>query len=305
MTNALLADIGGTNARFAFLGSDGIAGAIIRLQTNAYASVEQALADVLHDREKPDRLIIAAAGPVEHGVCTLTNAGWRIDAAAIAREFSLPSVQLLNDLEAVGHALPYLGPCESQRIGGPESAVGPRLVIGIGTGIGTALWTGPAAVIACEGGQTNWASNLPEEAAALQHLADQQGYLPVEKVLAASAISTLYNAFNPGLDPISPEAVIARRDTDRAAADTLHLFTRMLGRYAGDAALQTGAKGGVFLVSNMLNHWGQALDRAALQRSFTGKGKFQGYLDGIPLRLVTTPDPAFTGLAALARTGER
>ncbi|WP_270937332.1 glucokinase, partial [Falsiroseomonas oryzae] len=137
---ALLADIGGTNARFALL--DGSPGAPLVLPVAAFATVEDAIAAALA-RLAPgggvQQAVLALAGPVLHEPVRLTNAPWKVATAPIAARFGFARVRLVNDFLAQAHALPHLAPADLRPIGGGRrDTAAPMLVLGPGTGLGVA-----------------------------------------------------------------------------------------------------------------------------------------------------------------------
>ncbi|MBX9595196.1 MAG: glucokinase, partial [Roseomonas sp.] len=84
------------------------------------------------------------------------------------------------------------------------------------------------------------------------------------------------------------------------AAEALRLFLSLLAGFAGDIALAWGARGGVFLAGGILPRLAPGLDRAAFRVRFEDKAPMAGWMQGVPLFIVTHPAPAFPGLAALA-----
>lgn len=301
----LLADIGGTHCRFAWRSSSTAPPPPWQCATNAFPCFESALSHVLAMAGRiPAALALAAAGPVAAGACQLTNAAWRINRASIAAQFGIARVELVNDLAAIAHSLPHLPANAFRRLGGPENAAEatPALVLGIGTGLGSAILAPGGNVIACEGGQADWASSDPEEAAVLRKLGESGQHLPAESALAASALGRLYAALapdGPSTSPIAAPDIPARVGSDPIAAQTMSLYAQMLGRYAGNAVLMTGARGGLYIAGDALQAWGAAFDATLFYRSFLAKGRFSAYLEAIPVKLITTPNPAFAGLTAL------
>jgi len=296
----LAADIGGTNARFAWIGNDGIPGPVIQYATADFPSPEEAISAVIADsKQEPRRVGLAAAGPVDDGVCKLTNADWHIDTRSLQRHFGLDRVVLLNDMEAVALALPHLPAEDLCHLAGPTEAKGPRLAIGLGTGVGTAVLAADSAVLAAEGGHVSWASLDLEEATLLARIAGEQDYLAAETVLGGTGLSRLYAALNETAPRLTSEQVFDRRNTDPDAAHAITLLTRMLGRFSGDAVLMTGARGGLYFAGGILTAWGDAFDIAAFREAFLNKGRFRSYLEQVPIKLITGTDPAILGVGAL------
>jgi glucokinase len=142
----LLADIGGTNARFA-LADDGGIGAIEHLKVADFPSVTEAVATFLQHRAplgKVGAAVLAVAGPVEDNRCTTTNGRRLIDGENLRNAFGFAAVRLLNDFEAVAWSLPELKSQDIDAIGGRHGVAGaPMLALGPGTGFGVACLFSP------------------------------------------------------------------------------------------------------------------------------------------------------------------
>jgi len=312
----LLADIGGTQARFALL-ADGRIGAIESLATGAYAQPIDAIRHFLKDRPA-GRLagaVIAAAGPVEAGRCQLTNASWLIDGAAIARDLRAPDVQLVNDLQGLAWAVPHFGGDDLAALGGGHEVAGePVAVIAPGTGLGIACYVpggDHAHVLATEGGHASWAPEDAEEDAVLQVLRRRFGHVSVERVVSGSGMVAVHEALCElaGLPPptLSPgEITAAARAGGETAATamarrTVAMFCAALGATAGNLALTFGARGGVLVGGGIAPRLLDDLRRSAFRERFEAKGRMGRYTRPISSRVILHADPAFLGLAALAR----
>ncbi|MBI3198651.1 MAG: glucokinase [Rhodospirillales bacterium] len=309
----LLADIGGTHARFAVL-HGGVLGPVRSLDVHAHATLAGALRFLLAGQEggaSLDAAILALAGPVMDGRCALTNSSWVADAATLANEFGIPSVRIVNDQEAAAWSLPHFAPSDTRRIG-PDTPVSgaPLALVSPGTGLGVAcLVSGPpgARVIASEGGHVSLAAETTREEAVIGVLRRQFGHVSAERALSGDGLVNLYHAAaeidGVGIVPrtaadITRAALNGACVTCRKALDT---FCGLLGGFAGDVALLFGARGGVFIGGGIAPHIVEHLERTEFRRRFEAKGRLGRYLASIPVRIVVRPDPAFLGLAALAQ----
>ncbi|RKQ70681.1 glucokinase [Oceanibaculum indicum] len=300
---ALLADIGGTNTRFALLDQAGRIGAPDVFPTAAHDTLEAAIQHWM-DRtgQRPDALALAVAGPVTGDAVALTNHPWRFSASGLAARFGFAPVCVMNDVAAIARALPDL----------PESAFLPlkpgtanpaaaRLVVAPGTGLGVAALI-PAGssfhVASSEGGHVTLAARDVAEAALLEKLRPDGGHLSAEDVLAAPGLARLYQALS-GREA-TPEEVTAAAlgcgDPQAKTAASAH--SAMLGGIAGDLAMSFDARAGVVIAGDLPGRMGPAFDRDAFIRRFTDKGPFTAYLEAIPVSLLDAAYPAFTGLAA-------
>jgi glucokinase len=309
---ALLADIGGTNARFALL-QDGRIGPPLVLPVAGFSTAEAAIAhalDQLAPEAPVDLAVLALAGPVVEEPVRLTNAAWTLGRAALAARFGLRAAVLVNDFEALAHALPHLAPADLLPIGQGRSEPGaPMLVLGPGTGLGcAALVPGPGGVVAVptEGGHAGLAPADAEQDAVVAALRARCGRAGAEEALSGRGLAVLHAilAERRGVAvPVRDAAsVLAAAPHCAVAAAAETLFLDLLAGFAGDMALAWGARGGVFLAGGILPRLAARLDAARFRARFEAKAPMGAYLARIPLAVVMHPAPAFPGLAALAGT---
>lgn len=324
-STVVLADIGGTNARFALAGGGG-AGQVTRLAVSDYATFDDALDHFLSLRRlpgAPDVAAIAIAGPVSRGEGNLTNSHWRFSESAIARRFGIGRVHLFNDFEALAWGLPLLRPEHLTQLVGPHPSAnyvqvhrtGPmianngRLVaLGPGTGLGVACYepTGGGLIIASEGGHATapaWSSRI---AAVIDWLRSELGHVSVERMVSGQGIENVYRALaalegRPSrLQTASAITDAALDGSDAVAEETIGLFCAMLGEIAGNMALTFGATGGVYIAGGIGPRIVDLLQASEFRERFVSKGRFRAYLDPVPTWLVIHPNPTFLGLEAAA-----
>jgi glucokinase len=308
----LLADIGGTNARFALL-ADGTVGNIAHLAVSDFGSFGEALDRYLGGLPQAGVIgaaILAVSGAVEDGRCALTNNPWVIDAAELCAAHGFSMVRLINDFEAVAWALPRLSPGQLLRVGGRQPVEGaPLVALGPGTGLGVAASVPHAdghLVLPSEGGHSTMAGSSPREDAVIAHLRRRLGHVSAERVLSGNGLENLHDALA-ALDDITlprrSAAEITRAGiegscpTSRAAID---MFCAMLGTVAGNLALTFGAKGGIFIAGGVLRHMPEYFAGSQFRARFEEKGRFRSYLEPIPTYLILDDDAAFDGLRHLA-----
>ncbi len=301
----LLADIGGTNARFTLL-RGGVTAPLLAVKLDDFTGIEAAMAHYLGHQAlaaAPDGALLAVAGPVEDNSVTLTNRGWRVGGSAIAARLGIGQVRVLNDFEALAWALPALAPADLIAIG-PASAgdpTAPMAVLGPGTGLGVGAFLPPDRVLPGEGGHASLAATDDEEAAILAVLRRRHGHVSAERILSGPGLVALHDALAElhGL----PAPGLSAAQVTAAAPATLALFCAMLGSFAGNVALTYGARGGVFLGGGILPRIPGVLASSAFRARFEAKGRLGPYLAGIPTWLITRPDAALVGLANLAAQG--
>ena len=304
----LLADIGGTNARFALF--DGVTtGAVQVLATAQTGTLESALDEALR-RLGADRvrgIAACAAGPPRDGEIRLTNCDWVVSEATLSRCCDGGAVVLVNDFTALAAALPALGTTDLLALGGDGAPCGStRAVLGPGTGLGVSAAlsaNGREVHVTGEGGHVTLAPTRVSEAAILARLAERFGHVSAERVLSGSGLVNLHLAMHPacGLDESSDGATISARarDGDPQARATVAQFCRFLGAVAGDVALTFGAQAGVYIAGGIVPAWGALFDARGFRSGFESKGRYREYLSAIPTWVITAPHPALRGLARL------
>lgn len=307
----LLADIGGTFARFALQRPGRAAHGFRALRTGEFATIEAAIAYYLSDKPEPRPRVaaIAVAAPVTGPTVKLTNAAWTISRARIARQAGLRRVYLINDFEALAWALEGLGPHARVKIGrGRAEARWPRAVFGPGTGLGVAGFIpkaagGPAA-IAAEGGHATLAAGTAREAEVIAVVRERFGHVSAERLLSGPGLANIYAALT-GLEGRKVQEVphpgevsrAARAGTDPLARETARIFSALLGQYGGDVALMYGARGGVYVAGGVVGRLGRAFDKRLFRARFEAKGRYEQWLGGIPTWLIRHDRPAMVGLA--------
>jgi glucokinase len=311
VNRTLLADIGGTTARFAALADDGL-GPIDHIAVSGHPSIESAIAAFLEKQPGAiDHAVLGVAGPVIDGRCFITNSGWSAAVDKLRAAFGFATVTLVNDFETIAWALPNLRAPDMRALAGGEAAIGePMVVIGPGTGLGMAalLLAGSATTfVATEGGHTTLPGTNPREDAVIAHLRGRYGHASAERALSGPGLENLYAAIaaidqaslpHRSAAEITTLALGRRCATCLAAVD---MFCAMLGTVAGNLALTFRARGGVYIAGGIVPHLVDHLAHSEFRTRFVAKGRFREYLETIPTTVIVNPDAAFLGLAALAR----
>lgn len=311
MNRTLLADIGGTTARFAVLDRDGV-GPIEHTAVSGHPSLESSIAAFVERQPGPlDRAVLGVAGPVIAERCLITNSGWSAAVDKLRGAFGFPSVTLVNDFETIAWALPNLREHDVRVLPGGEAVNGePMAVIGPGTGLGMAglLRNGNATFVATEGGHATLPGTNPREDAIVAHLRGRFGHASAERALSGPGLENLHAAIA-AIDqvplPRRGAAEITRLALDRRCATSLaavDMFCAMLGTVAGNLALTFRARGGVYIAGGIVPHLIDHLAQSEFRARFVAKGRFREYLETIPITVIVNPDVAFLGLEALAGT---
>lgn len=308
----LIADIGGTNARFALSLPGQEAQSARVLACAAYRGPAEAAAaylDQIHPAERPRRAAFAVASPITGDVVDMTNHPWTFSIAETRNSLGLDSLKVVNDFTAVALSIPRLGDADHVAVGGGKAVPGaPIAVIGPGTGLGVSAlvpagsqWT----ALATEGGHVTMAAFTEREADVLERLRRDFDHVSAERVISGPGLVNLYNALSQ-LSRRKPEAltpdIISERGLSRSCpvcAEALDMFFAMLGTVSGNLALSLGARGGVYIAGGIIPRMIGAFTASAFRRRFEDKGRFNDYLGAIPVQVITHPYPAFLGLAGL------
>lgn len=305
--SVLLADIGGTNARFSLM-ERGEIGPIEHLMVSDFSSVGDAIAAFLAHRGSglPGAAVLGVAGPVENNRCIFTNSPWVVDGDELQHKFGLRTARLLNDFEALAWSLPVLQPSDLFSIGGQRPLAGaPMLVVGPGTGFGAAcFFPGVPFAAVTEAGHATLPASSEREERVIAHLRQRFEHVSVERALSGSGLANLYQALAAidgvavrDRDPsaITRAALEGNCDVSRAALD---MFCSLLGSVAGNLALTFCARGGVHIAGGIVPHFADYLAGSEFRKRFEHKGRFESYLKTIPTSIILHPDGTFIGLKA-------
>lgn len=309
----LLADIGGTNARFALQAPGGAFADIEVLACRDYDHVKDAIDAYLaratargHATDGIRHAALAIANPVESDVVSMTNHHWRFSIAGLKDACGLATLLVVNDFAALAQALPHLDAAGRERIGGAEAVAvdgRPMGLVGPGTGLGVSgvVPAGDGRWIALpgEGGHVSFAPVTRAEMRLLDALWEEHGHVSAERLLSGPGLESIHRVLSG--ESLAAADISARALTGSCAAcrATVDQFCAILGSVAGNVALTLGATGGVYIGGGIVPRLGSLFHASAFRERFEGKGRLQPYLARIPTWLVTEPYPALRGVAAL------
>lgn len=321
MQDIVTADIGGTHARFAIARLD--QGRVVAIEaervhkTAHHASLQTAWEafGVEVGRTLPRAAAIAVACPVQDEVLKFTNNPWVIKVSSLAPQLGLDHLTLLNDFEAVGHAVTQMRPQDLTHICGPDVPLPPRgvlTVIGPGTGLGVGMVVREGnetyTVVSTEGGHTSFAPFDRLEDQILSHLRQRYLRVSAERLISGPGLANIYTALAAiegrpatiGEDKALWDAALGGEDSLAAAA--LERFFLCFGACAGDVALAQGA-GGVVIAGGLGLRLADRIKGSGFGQRFVAKGRFESLMAGLPVKLITHPQPGLLGAAAaLAKT---
>lgn len=300
----LLVEIGGTHTRCAVAHGESGPQHIVVFENAAHPDLESVIASYLDEpaMTPPARAAMAVAAPADTQPVHLTNLGWAVDTGSLKERFGWTDATIINDFEALACAVPVLTGDELITIRpGQPRADAPIAVLGPGTGLGVSglvpcgdTWY----PISGEGGHVTLAAADEREAELLQKLRREHGHVSAERVLSGSGLLSLYRLVADKPEANSPADVSRLADAgDPRALDTLELFYRFLGTVCGDLALTLGARGGVYLGGGILPLTKDHFLRSGFGQRFVAKGRFDSYLERIPVYLIVAETPALRGIA--------
>ncbi|TYC49212.1 glucokinase [Rhodobacterales bacterium] len=309
----LVADIGGTNARFALVeGADAPTLMCGKTATADHPDICSAIrAAVLPEASAaPRTAIIAVAGPVTGDKIPLTNAAWVIEPLKMIADLGLDDVIVLNDFEAQALALPGYQGGDIEQVGsGTVREASAKVVLGPGTGLGAAVMihaAGKWIPVPGEGGHVEIGPVSDEDFGIWPHLERVGGRLGAEQILSGTGLPRLARGVCTWMqaerDFVTPASITrAAEDNDPVAVKTLEVFARAMGRLAGDFALTVLARGGVYLTGGITPRITRFLTDGNFRSAFETKAPHDALMAKIPTFIVRHPDPAVEGLASFAR----
>lgn len=310
---ALLGDVGGTNARFAWrLARDTPITDVQTLACDHYDGLESAIRDYLKmtGLSKPNAASIGIANPVTGDRVQMTNRDWSFSISTLQENLGLKKLIVLNDFTAVALALQSIQKTDLHQIGGGEAIPNVAIaLLGAGTGLGVSgllpcgnAWT----PIQGEGGHVSLTPSNEIEFHVIELLAKQFGHVSAERVLSGPGLSNLYRSLSLLHGKTGETSVPAAEISDRAlkykeplALDTLEMFAGFMGSVAGDLVLTLGARGGVYIAGGIISRWMGWFENSSFRERFEAKGRFRSYLNPIPAWVISSSfSPAFIGAAS-------
>ncbi|GBH30407.1 glucokinase [Sphingobium xenophagum] len=322
MTNIIAADIGGTNARFAraLLDESGVPtlGTVRKYKVADYSSLQSCWAAFTQDEadsgagDLPDAVSIAFATAIGRDVIKLTNSSWVIRADTLAEDLGVRTVKLVNDFEAVAHAVSRL-PQDNLPLLFGEDRPFPRdggvTILGPGTGLGVAMIAydnGHPHVIATEGGHLDFAPLDSLEEKILAYLRDKFLRVSTERIVSGPGLNNIYKA----MATIGHHRVMlmedpelwqaALDDSDAFARNALERFCLCYGSVAGDLALAHGPHA-VVLAGGLTQRMRDFLPHSGFHTRFKAKGRFESLMASVPIRMAVHDEIGLFGAAAAFR----
>lgn len=310
----LIADIGGTNARFGIVDQSGTHD-LMYLACQDYtgpAEAAEAYFQKISLKNKPIAGIIAVAGPVDGDLMNFTNIPWAFRQSVLCRDLNLLSLEVMNDFKAVALAVPGISPSLVQQIGGgdvmPERAIG---VIGPGTGLGVAslIWGGVRYIAQPgEGGHVTMPPVNEREYAIFQQLRVKYHHISAERVCSGKGLENLYNAIRvldnklDKPDRTAPEiSEYAINGNCEICKESLDLMLGFLGRVSGNLALTLNAQSGIYLAGGIPTKLGHYFKQSNFLEEFQSKGRHKDMMKKIPIFMINHDAIGLLGLEQQAQ----
>ncbi|QJR14059.1 glucokinase [Usitatibacter palustris] len=306
----LVADVGGTHARFALAGTGGLSHYRV-LACADHPGIDDAMRAYVASIDAPPvrHAAIAIATPVDGDAIRMTNHAWAFSIEELRATLSLETLRVMNDFAAIAHALPALTPADLEPIGGgTQQPLEPRCVLGPGTGLGVAAMVhagGQWTVVPSEGGHASFSPSDEVEAEILRFTWTEHPHVSSERLVSGPGLTLIHRALcavrGKKVEKLGADEIVRRAATPEGAlcAETLSRFSAMLGTFAANMAVTLGARGGIYIAGGVVGKLGEHFDRERFRTRFEAKGRFGGYLAAIPTWRITHECPALAGLATL------
>jgi glucokinase len=308
----LLADIGGTYARFAMETAPGVFEHKLSMRCADYADFHAAVTAYLSGLPQLGSIrnaAVAIANPVAGDLIQMTNYHWQFSIEQMRERLGLDSLVVVNDFTALAMALPGLLPHQRRQVGGGAPVAHSVLgLIGAGSGLGVSGLI-PAdhgwIALGSEGGHASFSPRNEREVHILRYAWRHLAHVSFERLLSGPGIELIYRALadragvvDEGL--IAPEiSCRALVDHDPLCLETIDAFCAILGTAAANLAVTQGAFGGIYIGGGIVPRLGEYFDRSGFRERFEDKGRFSDYMKGIPTYVVTEDDATFMGASVI------
>lgn len=316
----LLADVGGTNVRFALADPTQwhplLTDSVRRYRVADYMTfTDAALAYLGTVQARPRHGVFAFAGPVGEDEVRITNHPWVVSRKRVRAELALGTARFMNDFAATSFCIPLLDDADVAAIGPPAPAVFAAAetqtfaVLGPGTGLGVGallIRDGQPIALETEGGHVAFAPRTAEEIEVLRWLGARFGRVSNERLLCGSGLANLHEALctihGTFEERLIPEEITRRatEGSDPTCERAVEVFCELFGSVAGDCVLGFGAWDGVYLAGGLTPLLLPWLQRGGFRRRFADKGRFSVAMEQVPAVAILHRDAGLLGTAARA-----
>jgi len=312
----LLADIGGTYARFALELGPGEFTQMASLRCADHADFHAAVRAYLAGLRWQDggaqqiaHAAIAIANPVEGDRVRMTNYHWQFSIDEMRQRLGLDTLVVVNDFTALAMALPRLADVDVRQVGGGQarrpSVIG---LLGAGTGLGVSglIPAGEGWIaLGTEGGHVNFGPRDEREMDILKFAWRTLDHVSYERLISGPGLELIHKALadrnGMAAEPLLAPAITQRalEDGDALCLETLDVFCGLLGTAAANLAVTLGSLGGIYIGGGIVPRLGEYFDRSPFRERFEDKGRFHDYVAAIPTFVITAEHATFKGASAI------
>lgn len=309
----LIADIGGTYARFALETSRGKFANISSFLCADYSDFFSAVTAYLKTIAPihVEHAAVAIANPVDGDLVSMTNYHWQFSIEQMRVQLGFDTLVIVNDFTALAMAVPQLGAGDMRKIGGGDSSKQSVIgLLGSGSGLGVSglIPAGDGWIsLGSEGGHTSFSPRNEREIAVLRFAWKTFDHVSFERLLSGPGLELIYLALADyagvgvaGRALSAPEITQQGLDkTDQVCVDTLDVFCSLLGTAAANLAVTLGALGGIYIGGGIVPRLGAYFDESPFRARFEEKGRFSAYVAAIPTYVITAEHATFIGASAI------
>lgn len=306
----LIADIGGTYARFALEAGRGEFSHVVSLRSADYPDFYSAVSAYLKIIApiQVEHAAVAIANPVHGDEVSMTNYHWHFSIEQTRIALGLDTLVIVNDFTALAMAVPRLGQRDLRQIGEGQASKSVIGILGPGSGLGVSglIPAGDGWIsLGSEGGHTSFAPRNEREIAVLRYAWKFFDHVSFERLLSGPGLELCYQALTdlaglPVLKLSAPEITQrALEQNDALCQQTLDLFCDLLGTAAANLAVTLGAFGGIYIGGGIVPRLGDYFDRSSFRQRFEEKGRFSRYVAAIPTFVITAENATFIGASAI------
>ncbi|CRF40814.1 glucokinase [Helicobacter ailurogastricus] len=305
----LLADIGGTNARFGLEVAPGQLESVEVLACHDHATIVDAVKCYLKSIKRPSvrHAAFAIANPVVGDWIQMTNYHWAFSIETTRQALGFLTLLVINDFSAQAYSIAQLKEEELVQVGGTMCAIdAPKLVIGPGTGLGVSALIpccdGACVALAGEGGHVSFAPFDDTEVMLWKYAKKKYGHVSAERFLSGAGLVLIHEALadREGIkaEKMTPEIISQQALSGKSPLCrlTLDIFCTILGTVASNMALILGARGGVYLCGGIIPRFIDYFKTSPFRIRFENKGRFDAYLAAIPVYVVLAKYPGIAGV---------
>jgi len=311
----LVADIGGTNARFSAVPVGDLESCYeFHHSVEEHPEFADLVEDLLAEIAKatgwdtpPESACFAVACPADVEEIAFTNSHWHFTKTQLKKLLGCNNLFVINDFEAVAHGITELNDNDLVQVGGDKPvATKPIGILGAGTGLGVAGLV-PAEnsyhVLDSEGGHADYPPTTDRMAAVVDVLREEYGRVSLERLLSGKGIFNIYrslckiNKIDRAYETPAEVAAAAQGGSDELALQSLNMFCSGMGSAAGNLALTYGAKGGIYIAGGVVPRFIDFFIQSDFRHKFEEKGRFVSYLKPIPIFIVVRENLGLLGAA--------